>query len=159
MRFLSFLFALFLLLLVAAIILGLYRTFKTERSENQEKFVLGTADIDSLDGDFRGKVRGYNGTWQGKTFSRAESSGINRFQGQGVLTPKYPFKTYVAKGLRDKAVDVVVLDYNQSGNPWWLKFIVDEVVSNAPNAYLGKIHIRLAPRIVFSIGYFTLEKI
>lgn len=147
------------LLAAAFIVLLMYRTFKTERSENQTAFVQGTADIAALDGDYRGKVRGYNGAWRGKTFNQAERSGINRFDEEGGAVSKYPFKIYAAKGLRDEAVDVVVLDYNLAGNPWWLKFVVDEMVSTGPNTYLGKIHVRLTPGIVFSLGYFTLEKV
>ncbi|HLD25908.1 MAG TPA: hypothetical protein VJC05_02615 [Candidatus Andersenbacteria bacterium] len=147
-----------IVVLLAAVLFGVYRTVKSERSGNQEKFVRGTADSASVDGDYIGNVPGLDVSWQGKTFNQAESSGINRFKEGDRVTTNYPFKTYVAKGLRDKDTDVIVLDYNQPGNPWWLRFIVDEMVSTAPNTYLGKVHIRALPRVVFTMGYFTLEK-
>lgn len=147
-----------LVLIVAAVWWGLRRTYRVEHSQNQVVFRRGTADTTSLDGEYGGLVTGYSGSWQGKTFDHSTNSGINRFRENGTVVQKYPFKTSLAKGLRDPAMDVVTLDYNQPGNPWWLKFVVDEIVSVAPNTYLGKVHLRLAPRLVFSVGYFTLRK-
>lgn len=153
----------FLLIIVGlgiagAICFGLWRTYKTGRSQNQENFLRGTADIAALDGDYQGSVTGYSGSWQGKTFNRTDGSGRNRFQEHGGIVTKFPFKTSVGKGVRDTQLDVIKLDYNQPGNPWWLRLIIDEVVLVAPDTYLGKVHIRVAPGIVFSMGYFTLEK-
>jgi hypothetical protein len=137
---------------------GLWRTYTVEHSQNQQLFRQGAADTTTLDGEYTGRVTGYEGRWQGKTFFRQDSRGINRFQESGSIVNKYPFKTYLGKGLRDPDLNVIKLDYNQSGNPWWLRFIVDEIVMSAPDTYLGKVHIHVAPGITFSMGYFTLTK-
>ncbi len=146
------------LVVVAAVLFGWKRTYKTEHGVTQEKFRSGTADTATLNGDYTGFVTGYEGAWQGKSINQAENTGINRFKEGDQVVQKYPFKTYVGKGLRDKDLDVIKLDYNQPGNPWWLRFIIDEMVSTGPDTYLGKVHIHLAPGITFSMGYFTLKK-
>lgn len=147
------------LLLGGALLCGLWRTYITEHSPQQEKFRRGTADISNLSGEYRGQVGSYSVRWLGKTFDQFQHSGSNRFQEHDTVVNKYPFKTYISKGLRDHDLDVIQLDYRQPGNPWWLRFIVDEVVAVTSDTYLGKIHIRFAPRIVFTMGYFTLEKL
>lgn len=143
-------------LLLAAVIWAAWRTYKTEHSANQEAFRQGTAAVTALDGEFRGHVDGYTGSWQGKTLR--VSHGINRFQEQDGVVERYPFAIVVASGLRDRAQEVIRLDYNQPGNPWWLRFIIDEMVQVAPETYLGKVHVRPLPGVVFSLGYFTLIK-
>ena len=43
------------------------------------------------------------------------------------------FKTYQAKGLRDPEVDVLRIDYELPGNPFWLRRITDgDVVEVKP---------------------------
>ncbi len=147
------------LAILVTLLIGWWRTYVVAHSPNQAKFRQGKADPSTLDGDYIGTVPGHTFTWQGKTLNRTDSSGVNRFKENNTIVSKYPFKTYVGKGLRDKQLDVIKLDYNQPGNPWWLKFIVDEIVQTAPDTYLGKVHIQLAPRLTFTVGFFTLEKI
>lgn len=153
-----------LLLLVAflvlvALVLGWLRTYKMEHGDLQGQFEKGVANIAALDGDYTGVAHGLKETsWQGKTLTRANHMGINRFVKNGVPSSNYPFQFFIAKGLRDTALDVIVLDYNQIGNPWWLKYIVDEMVEVAPQEYLGKVHVKIAPSIIFTLGYFTLSK-
>ena len=143
---------------MAAILLAILQTYKTEHSFNQEIFMKGTADLENLNGDFKGFVVGYEGSWQGKSFNKVEASGINRFKNGEAIIRNYPFKLVAAKGLRDNNLDVIKLDYNQPENPWWLRRIVDEVVKTSDNTYLGKFHIRLSQKFVVSLGYFTLQK-
>lgn len=157
MKFIKTIFALLAVVVIAAVLWGLRRTYKVEHGANEELFQAGTADMTALDGDFTGTVTGYNGSWQGKTFMRTENAGINRFLENGAIVTKYPFKTYVGKGLRNEELDVIKLDYNQPGNPWWLQYIVDEIVLVAPAKYLGKVHIHLMSGVTFSVGYFTIE--
>lgn len=146
-------------ILVILYALGIMRTYKMEHGAMQESFVKGTANVSSLDGDYKGIAHGLEETsWKGKTLSQVDKSGINRIMQGDQLSKKYPFKFFVNKGLRDKNLDVIVLDYNQPGNPWWLKYIVDEMVEVAPQEYLGKVHVRVMPGIVFTMGYFTLQK-
>ncbi len=149
---------LLLFLILAAASYGWWRTWKSERGATQAAFKAGVAEVAGLDGEYKGFVTGYTGSWQGKTLRSSDGRGINRFKEGEALTDKYPFAFYVAEGLRDRTQYVIRLDYNQPENPWWLRFVVDEMVQTAPDAYLGKVHLRLLPGVVFTLGYFTLTK-
>ncbi len=147
----------FLILLM--FVLGMFRAYKMEHNAMQEQFQKGVANIATLDGEYNGVAHGYEGTsWKGKTLNRTNHMGINRFMKDGVASTNYPFQFSLRKGLRDKDMDVITLDYNQKENPWWLKYVVDEMVEVAPREYLGKVHLKIAPSIVVTLGYFTLSK-
>lgn len=140
-------------------ILAMIRTYQMEHSAMQEQFEKGVANIATLDGEYKGIAHGYEGSsWKGKTLNRTNHMGINRFVKDGVASTSYPFQFSLRKGLRDTTMDVITLDYNQEGNPWWLTYIVDEMVEVAPREYLGKVHIKLASNVVCTLGYFTLSK-
>lgn len=145
-----------LFLIIAGLLLLYGRTYVVESQKEQNVFMSGIADLSELDGDYQGVAYGYSGSWQGKTIFKNKQSGINRFVYDAVPENKYPFTLSLQQALRDKDKDVIVLDYNQKGNPWWLKYIVDEMVKVGPQQYLGKVHVRLAPGIVFTLGYFSL---
>jgi hypothetical protein len=139
--------------------LGMMRTNIVESHPEQSLFIQGAASLASLDGQYIGVAHGYTGTsWQGKTIFQQKGSGINRFRYDSGLTEKYPFKLSLATALRDSNKEVIKLDYNQEGNPWWLTYIVDEMVETGPNEYLGKVHVRITDDIVFTLGYFSLKK-
>lgn len=154
---LSFL-AVVIFLVSVVLLLGYVRTYMVERKSEQQIFTKGTADLSGLDGDYKGVAHGYSGTWQGKTIFKNKQTGINRFLYGEKLEHKYPFALSTQKALRDTGKDVIVLDYNQPGNPWWLKYIVDEMVQTGPQEYLGKVHVAITPGIVFTLGYFSLTK-
>jgi hypothetical protein len=139
-----------LLVCVAA---GLYQTHKVERAANQAKFRGGRLPSPLPDGPYKGNAfTGLGKNWQGKVFDRNKNVGINQFaDGQ-----RYSFRTYAAPGLRDQDIQVLRIDYNQSGNPLWLRFVVDEIVQTTPGHYLGKIHVKIIPGLPFSLGYFEL---
>jgi hypothetical protein len=145
---------LLLSVVLIAVAIGLYQTRKMERSANQAKFRGGQLPNPLPDGPYKGNAfTGLGRNWQGKVFNRSQSTGINQFaDGQ-----RYAFKTYAAAGLRDKDRQVLRIDYNQSGNPLWLRFIVDEIVQTSPGHYLGKIHVKIIPGLPFSLGYFELS--
>ncbi len=150
---------LIIFLVLVLLVLGWLRTYQLEHGPFQAQFEKGIANIATLDGEYVGVAHGYEGTsWKGKTLNRASHMGINRFVKEGVSSTAYPFQFSLRAGMRDQAMDVITLDYNQKENPWWLKYIVDEMVEVAPREYLGKVHVRLAPRVVFTLGYFTLSK-
>jgi hypothetical protein len=136
------------------LLFGLLRTWQTQTSANQAKFKAGKLPTEPLDGFYKGTVTNYHGEWRGKTFDASHNKGINSF-GEG---EKYPFRTYTGVGLRDKDLQVFKIDYNVSGNPFWVRRVLDEVVETAPGKYLGKIHVRILPGLHFATGYFTLEK-
>lgn len=54
--------------------------------------------------------------------------------------------------------DVLKIDYAIPANPFWLRFILDEIVETEPGKLLGKVHIHLLPDLNFTLGFFTLEK-
>ena len=69
----------------------------------------------------------------------------------------YPFKTYIGKGLQDKKINVIKIDYAQS-DPWWVTYVLDEIVEIGPQTYLGKVHLTIIPGIPFTVGFFRLQK-
>lgn len=137
--------------------LGLWRTYAIQHSADQALFVAGQATTSELTGVWQGRVPGRTFAWQGKKFISAEQ-GINIFDNDGATTEAYPFRYYVAPSIRDRGLEVVKLDYNQPGNPWWLRFVLDEMVEIEPDHYLGKVHIRLLPGVSSALGYFHLKK-
>lgn len=125
---------------------------------SQKIFLSGKLPEKSPDGDYKGIVKNLKTSWRGKSINAKNSSGINNFLENGNMTKKYPFKTYTGRGIQDKKKEVFKIDYNISGNPLWLRFILDEIVQTENNTFLGKVHIRILPGLAFSLGYFTLEK-
>jgi len=143
---------------VGGIFLGLVRTRKIQTSDNQKRFLAGVVPNPAPDGFFKGSTTEYKGSWQGKEFDATHSWGSNVFKENGELKKRFPFKTYVGKGLADRNLDVLKIDYNIRENPLWLRLILDEIVEVKPGKYLGKLHLRLFLFLPFSLGYFTLEK-
>lgn len=147
-----------LILIVLAIFFGLLRTIQIQHKPQQKEFFSGTVPKELPNGLYRGTVSGLNTTWEGKRFDASESSGINVFKNGSNYNEKYPFKTYFGKGVQDKELEVVKIDYSANKDPWWLRFILDEVVEVSPGKYLGKVHVTIIPGLPFSVGYFRLEK-
>ncbi len=142
-------------ILFVLIVFGLYKTYKVEHSKNQAAFRGGKLPEPLPDGFYKGNLfKGLGANWQGKVFDQAQHTGINQFSdGQ-----RFVFKTYQAQGLRDRNTTVLRIDYNQKGNPWWLHFVVDEIVEVEPGHYLGKVHLKIIPGLPFTVSYFELSK-
>ncbi len=121
---------------------------------DQKVFLSGKIPNPLPDGFYKGSLRKLKTSWQGKKFDAKNSTGINLISGKEL----YPFKTYIAKGLADKNLDVLKIDYDIPGNPFWLRFILDEIVETSPNHCLGKVHIKLIPGLPITLGFFQLEK-
>jgi len=149
-----------IILIVASMILtfGTYQTIKVQSATEQHVFLAGKIPTKAPDGIYKGSVKNVKTNWIGKKFHAKDSTGINNFREGDKTVEKYPFRTYVAKGIQDTNKDVLKIDYNIASNPLWLRFILDEVVETQPNKLLGKVHIHLLPGIAFSMGYFMLEK-
>jgi len=156
MKFLMPFFALLIIVVLGLLAYAYFRTYKAEHSPNQERFLKGVVPTVPPQGSYRGSVTGYTGGWRGKVF-KDETTGINVFDDKGQRNERYLFKTYIAPGIRDRELSVLKIDYNIPGNPWWLNFILDEVVEVAPNTLLGKVHVHFGS-LAFTLGYFTLEK-
>lgn len=131
-----------------------FRTYLNENSDTQKQFALGQMPNPLPDGEYNGKVEGYRGAWKGKKFNREEQKGINLFGDE----EKYPFTMYQASDSRDPNRSVLAIDYDVSENPWWLRFLLDEVVETKPGHYQGKIIIRWIFGSTFTLGYFELEQ-
>lgn len=140
--------------LVIFVIFGLVRSAMMSRRPDQALFVAGKVPNPLPEGLYKGTADGYQGSWQGKQFDPAQKSGINLFGGE----EKYPFRTWVGAGIRDKNIDVLKIDYNVEGNPFWLRPILDEMVEVAPGKLLGKLQFRFIPGLPFTIVFFRLEK-
>lgn len=147
-----------LVIALIIVILGVQRTWKTEHSENEKRFLAGKVPSPLPSGIYKGSVTGIDVPWKGKSFNKEKQTGINVLEDNGKKIEKFPFKTYIGKGIMDKNLDVFKIDYNISQNPFWLRIILDEIVEVKKNTYLGKVHIVLPLGIIFSLGYFNLEK-
>lgn len=148
----------FLALALIGLVLLWLRTLQMKKEPNQHDFLHGWAPNPKPDGFYKGHV-GFDSRWVGKKFNAENSAGINVLKDKtGKEYEKYPFVTSVGTGLFDEKVFVLKIDYNIKGNPFWARWILDEIVQTAPNEYLGKMHIRLIPGFPFSALYFELKK-
>ena len=125
--------AVLLLILLLFFLVLVWRTSKIQSDEREAEFLSGKLPPDPPDGFYKGTATKYKTSWLGKKFNSTDSTGINVFDnGKGEKFDKYSFVTYSAKGLLDKNLDVLKIDYNVRGNPFWLRFIVDEIVEVKP---------------------------
>jgi hypothetical protein len=139
---------------------GIVRTQKVEHDPRQKTFAAAPAPDTEISGLHRGSLQGREVSWKGKKFKAEDHTGINVFlTKEGRTEERYPFRTYVGRGIKDKKTSVLKIDYDLQGNPWWLRRIVDEVVEVAPGELLGKVHVRWVLGMTFTAGYFNLEKV
>jgi len=148
----------FLLIIFFSILLGSIRSIQIKHKPEQKEFLSGKVPSKMPDGFYKGTVKGLKVPWLGKKFDSAQMSGINVFKEQNKTTENYPFTLSVGKGIQDKDLTVLKIDYSDNKHPWWLRYILDEVVEIAPGKLLGKVHIMLIPGLPCTIGYFELKK-
>ncbi|CAN5258738.1 hypothetical protein BH10ACI1_BH10ACI1_35230 [soil metagenome] len=178
-----FLFWIFLSIIFALtvwLIFWSFITFMVERSKYQKQFSAGKIPDLAPDGFYQGAAHllfDKNVPWLGKSFECEKNSGFNIFTQTGakllkMMTPFYKlfaadtdghthayyFKTFAGKGLKDKNLQVIKLDYNSTENPLLIQVILDEIVEIAPEEFLGKVHLKVFPRFYATIGYFGLKK-
>lgn len=138
---------------------GAWRTWQIQHDSRAKTFLGGTLPNPKPDGLYSGTVSGQKVSWLGKKFNSASSTGVNVFDDGGAIKgERYPFITSVGRGLVDSNLYVLKIDYNIPGNPFWLRFILDEIVQVAPNEYLGKLEVRIIPGYPFALAYFELKK-
>ena len=95
--------------------------------------------------------------WRGKSFwttSATEGAGINR-----VVLDRFRlfrFATFVGPS-RAGAFDAVQLDYDNAGNPFFIRAIKDEIRELAPGLWLGQAWVALPRSTVLGL-YFGLTK-
>ena len=97
--------------------------------------------------------------WRGKTFTArggGRGEGINRVFGDRKPRHWFRFDTFVAPS-RAGAFDAVQLDYDNPGNPGFIRAIKDEVREVTPGLYLGLAYLmwRGRPRLML---YFGLKR-
>ena len=153
------LFSFLLILLFVVIFFGLIRTLYVQNNANQKEFLSGRVPKNMPHGFYKGSIGNIKVPWLGKRFDSKKSMGINRFADEkGKTGEKYPFTTYVGDGIQDKNFKVLKIDYAVNKSPWWIKYILDEVVETASGRYLGKVHVTILPGIPLTLGYFRLAK-
>jgi hypothetical protein len=150
---------------------GFVRSWYIQNNDQEKVFLAGRTPNPLPDGPYHGTVPGYRVSWLGKKFNAADHSGVNLFETSGhstgdtgtsgnaqkIPTEKYRFKTSIGAGLKDTAITVVKIDYDIPENPFWLRWILDEIVETAPGVYLGKMIVRIFG-LSFALVYFTLQK-
>jgi len=142
-----------------ALVLAFARTWQIQHNAAQRVFLEGTVPLSLPDGFYNGKVSEEGSHWLGKKFNAADETGINVFyDGPDRQNERYSFAVRQAKGLLDKETDVLQLDYNIKGNPWWLRPVIDEIVLIGPGHYFGKLEVRIIPGFPFGLTYFELKK-
>jgi hypothetical protein len=150
---------LIILVILSGLIVLSIRMLQTQSSLLQSDFLRGKVPDPAPEGLYHGTSPGYQGSWQGKSFNAAQSSGINIFrQADGSTSQAYPFATRVGQGVTDPSVKVLKIDYNLPQNPLWLRHILDEIVEIEPGHYLGKLQLRVMGQVYFSAGWFELKK-
>lgn len=151
-----------LILLVSLILLILlilsYRNWKVNNSPLQKQFLAGAIPSPLPDGFYRGNAYGLKTDWQGKKFASSSATGINIFKSESKETQSFSFVTYVGPAIQDQQLEVLKIDYSGVKKPWWIRFILDEVVEVEPNHYLGKISLNVIKGWPFSVGWFELRK-
>lgn len=123
----------------------------TDGRPDNTAFLAGRVPQPSLDGFYKGNHQN-GGTWQGKKFDAAAQRGINVFGS----SEKYSFATSNQRSLSG-GPDVLRLDYNQDGNPWWIRLITDEIAQTPNGKLQGKVYLRLGP-LTLTMTYFELQK-
>jgi hypothetical protein len=144
----------------ALTVYGIVQTQKVEHDPRQATFAASPAPHADIEGLHRGSLGGREVPWKGKKFEASDHRGVNVFLTRdGRTEERYPFRTRLGRGIKDKKTDVLKIDYDIEGNPWWLRRIADEVVEVAPGELLGKVHVRWVLGMTFTMGYFDLERI
>lgn len=148
---------LILLVVLSLLTVGIVWQVSIRRSPLQKIFESGHIPNPSPDGFYKGTISLWT-SWRGKTFDAVTHTGRNAFLLNDKLEYKYHFTTSVEKGIKDKKLDVLRLDYNVRGNHPLLRLVTDEIVEDAPGHYVGKTHVFIPPGIPFTVAFFELEK-
>ena len=149
-----------IILILFVLVFLMYRTITSQNSSEATEFESGSFPEPALSGFYKGTPpSGYFGSWRGKKFFPDSSSGSNIFyvaaRGE---EEKYSFHTSKSKGLLGREGDVLVLSYDISENPFWIKVFRDEIVQTASGKYLGRIYFTAIPSFPLVLGHFWLEK-
>lgn len=99
--------------------------------------------------------------WRGKVFESVSSSirgrGINRFRIGPFKFLRFHCDTMISRPLVGSN-DVFCLDYDQSGNPWYIRRIRDDIRKIDEGLFLGSANFMLLGKHRFVV-YFILESV
>lgn len=150
---------LFVLLLIGSIVgFGYYRTWQMQNSHLQQEFIKGTVPIEGPEGFYAGTANFPTGPWRGKKFDSEKNTGVNVIHTIAGETDRFSFKTETGKGIQDKDLEIIKIDYNIPSNSWPVRLVLDEIVEVTPDKFLGKMHVRIPYLPPFTLVYFRLKK-
>lgn len=96
--------------------------------------------------------------WDGKSMESTgtqSGDGINRIN-LGAKMNWFPFKTSVQKSIIDGR-DTIVLDYEQPGNPFFVRRIHDEIREVSPGLFLGPAMLKTGEGKAATVLWFALD--
>jgi hypothetical protein len=96
--------------------------------------------------------------WDGKTLTSEDETsgaGINRI-GVGVTMDWFSFATRIQPSIVDGA-DCIVLDYEQPGNPWFIRKVHDELREISPGMFLGPAMWKTGDNAAANVLWFALD--
>ena len=148
----------------AAECLELYRSGTTPRVADLDGDLVGRMLVAPwawafVAGPLRSWARSKGFPWRGKSFrslSDERGEGINRVFGDRSPRRWFRFETFVAPS-RAGAFDALQLDYDNPGNPFFIRPIKDEVREVAPGLWLGQAWLALGRKPRLAV-YFGLQK-
>jgi len=155
---------LFICLLLLSSIFGwaYYSNQTTNTLPQQQVFVENSYFSNSLPyGDYTGETTAwFAGAWEGKRFSQEQDTGVNIYKNP--LSPyedlRYPFTIREGTSLENQDKKVIVLDYNVPENPYWIRFLREEMVELEDGTYVGKTLYVIVQQYPIAISFFTLRK-
>lgn len=96
--------------------------------------------------------------WDGKSLQAVDATtgeGINRIQ-IGLSLNWFPFQTRIQPSVIDGA-DTIVLDYEQPGNPWFVRQIHDELREVSNGMFLGPAMWKRGANTPANVLWFALD--
>lgn len=145
-------------LVVLILIVGFYRTWRTNSSPDQKIFTDSEPLNPAPSGYYSLSIGDYSGFWKAKIFVSSRDEGVNVLHRYGKDEERYPFRTYLSKGIHEPELEVLKVDYNMPGNSFWLKPFLEEIVKTGEGEYLGKMSYQFLPGFPFALGFYHLRE-
>lgn len=96
--------------------------------------------------------------WRGKVFHTAPNShpsGFNRLGIGSFEYLRYRFNATVSQSAFSER-DVILLDHDLPGNPYWVRIFHDELVEMREGLYLASSHLKIGKKLRY-ISYFAFD--
>lgn len=143
--------------ILATIFTAFYRTATVDTHPRQTTFKEAIAPDPEPDGYYALTMPIPTLIWQGVIFNSADNSGIDHFKHFWEVD-LFSFATQVTSSIENKEHQVLTIDYNVSGNPFFVRPFYAEVVALKPDHFLGKLYLRLIPGFPIFVDFFDLNK-